>query len=102
MGYDVVALGHNGEEAVELYGKHKPDLITLDITMPVKDGQEALNEIMASDPDAKVVMMSAVRGETMMDCLRVGASGFIEKPLKFNDGEFVENVKDVLEDALDN
>ncbi len=101
MGYEVVGVGHNGEEAVDLYSELKPDLMTLDITMPFKDGQEALHEIISMYPDAKIVMMSAVRGETMMECLKTGASGFIEKPLKFNDDIFVENLKEVLEDVLE-
>ncbi len=100
MEYSVAGIGHNGNEAVELYKEHKPDLITLDITMPEKDGQEALEEIITEFPDAKIIMMSAVRGETIMDCLNSGASGFIEKPLKFNDEDFVDNIRDVFEDAL--
>ncbi len=100
MKFEVVGVGHNGNEAVELYKKLQPDLITLDITMPEKDGEEALMEIITEYPDAKIIMMSAVRGETIMACLNAGASGFIEKPLKFNSDDFVENIKDVFEDAL--
>lgn len=101
MGLEVVGIGHNGMEAVQLYQEHTPDLITLDITMPEKDGQEALSDIISFAPEARVIMMSAVRGETMNECLRDGASGFIEKPLKFGDPSFVENLKEVIEDVLE-
>lgn len=101
MGFNVVGVGHNGEEAVELYKTLQPDLITLDITMPIKDGQEALSDILSLYPEARVVMMSAVRGQTITDCIKEGASGFIEKPLKFNEDDFVANTKELLEDVLD-
>lgn len=101
MGYDVVAIGHNGKEAIDLYKQHKPDLVTMDITMPDMDGVEALINILSVDPKAKVIMMSAVRGEVINDCIKGGAMGFISKPLKFSDPEFVESVKETLNDVLE-
>jgi len=101
MGFTVVGVGYNGEEAVALYKEHKPDLITLDITMPIKDGQVALREIITEFPNAKVVMMSAVRGETMVACIKDGASAFIEKPLKFADADFVESFKETINEVLE-
>lgn len=96
MGYKVIATGNDGIEAVDLYKKHKPDLITLDITMPNKDGQQAMLEIIKEFPTAKIVMISAVRGGTMLECMKAGAKGFIEKPLKFGDSEFVADFKETI------
>lgn len=101
MGFEVIAIGHDGEEAVNLYEEHKPDLITLDITMPGKDGQDAMEEIIAAHPDAKILMISAVRGDTMLECMASGASGYIEKPLKLKEAEFVSDFKDTLNEIFE-
>jgi two-component system chemotaxis response regulator CheY len=100
LGFTVLATGNDGNEAIELYRKHKPDIITLDITMPNKTGAEAMKEIVAEFPDANVVMVSAVRGETMLECMNSGAKGYIEKPLKFNDAEFVADFKETISEIL--
>ncbi len=101
MGYEVVATGHDGNAAVELYEEHKPDLITLDITMPNKDGQQAMEEIITKYADANVVMISAVRGDTMLECMSFGAKGYVEKPLKLRDSEFVEDFKETIEEVFE-
>lgn len=101
MAFEVVGTGNDGNEAVELYEKFKPDLITLDITMPNKDGQQAMEEIITKYPDANVVMISAVRGDTMLECMSFGAKGYVEKPLKFKDAEFVADFKSTIEEALE-
>lgn len=101
MGFEVVATGHDGNDAVTLYEEHKPDLITLDITMPNKDGQQAMEEIITKYPDANVVMISAVRGDTMLECMSFGAKGYVEKPLKFKDTEFVEDFKSTIEEVFE-
>ncbi len=101
MSYEVVGTGNDGNEAVELYEKHKPDLITLDITMPNKDGQQAMEEIITKYPDANVVMISAVRGDTMLECMSFGAKGYIEKPLKFKDVDFVADFKSTIEEVFE-
>jgi len=100
IGLDVVATGNDGNEAIELYKKHQPDLITLDITMPNKDGFEAMKEIIKGFPNANVLMISAVRGSAMLDCINAGAKGYVEKPLKFNDSEFVEDFKETVKEIL--
>ncbi|NLW30700.1 MAG: response regulator [Fibrobacter sp.] len=102
LNFQVVATGNDGNDAVELYKKYKPDLITLDITMPNKDGIEALREILSTDPDAKVLMISAVRGSAMLECMDEGAKGYVEKPLKFNDSEFVKDFKESIKDIFCN
>ncbi|ERP31646.1 response regulator [Chitinivibrio alkaliphilus] len=101
MGYEVVAVGYDGEEAVALYHEHSPDLITLDITMPGKDGQDAMEEIIKEDPDAKILMISAVRGDAMLECMANGAAGYVEKPLKLKDAEFVEDFKSTLNEIFE-
>jgi two-component system chemotaxis response regulator CheY len=100
LGYQVIATGSDGNEAVDLYRKNKPDLITLDITMPNKDGQQAMKEILAEFPNANVLMVSAVRGDTMLECMKMGAKGYIEKPLKFNDAEFVKDFQETIEEIF--
>ncbi|MDB5105438.1 MAG: chemotaxis protein CheY [Fibrobacteres bacterium] len=97
MGYEVVAVGTNGVDAVQLYRQHLPDLMTLDITMPVKDGVAALEELMPEFPEAKVLLVSAVSGDSILECLRLGARGYIEKPLRFEDEEFRKEFIDLVE-----
>lgn len=67
--FEVVAEAENGLEAVKKYDEVKPDIVTLDITMPEMDGLEALAQIMAKDPSAKVIMCSAM-GSTRYGCRR--------------------------------
>jgi two-component system chemotaxis response regulator CheY len=98
--YEIVATGSNGNQAVELYREHRPDLITLDITMPVKDGRQALAEIMAAFPDARAIIISAVTGSTILECVKAGAKGYVEKPLRFEDEDFRKDFLDTLEEAF--
>ncbi|NLE02006.1 MAG: response regulator [Fibrobacter sp.] len=100
LGLEVVATGNDGNDAIELYKKHKPDLITLDITMPNKDGFEAMKEILREYPDANILMISAVRGSAMLECMNAGAKGYVEKPLKFSDADFVEDFKETVNEIL--
>jgi two-component system chemotaxis response regulator CheY len=100
IGYQVVATGNDGDEAVDLYRKHKPDLITIDISMPNKDGQQAIKDIFADFPKANILIISAVRGDTMLECMKMGAKGYIEKPLKFNDAEFVKDFQETVEEIF--
>ena len=80
-GYQITAEASDGNEAVAQFRQHRPDLTTLDIVMPNKNGIEALQEIMAIDPDAKVVMCSAIGQESFTDAAtRAGAKAFILKP----------------------
>jgi two-component system chemotaxis response regulator CheY len=80
-GWEVAGEATNGEEAVKLYEQIDPDLVTLDIVMPKMDGVTALKQMMASDPEARVVMISAVdQREKLTECIRHGAVDFIVKP----------------------
>jgi two-component system chemotaxis response regulator CheY len=82
-GFDIVGEGQNGNEAVEMYQQIKPDLVTMDIVMPEKNGIEALKQIMSVDSGAKIVICSALGQETLiMEALEAGARDFIVKPFK--------------------
>ncbi|MFC5699666.1 response regulator [Cohnella faecalis] len=82
-GFEVVAEGGNGAEAVQLYKQLKPDLVTMDITMPEMDGIAALIEIKKFDPQARVVMCSAMGQKGLViDAIKAGASDFVVKPLQ--------------------
>ncbi|MBU3128156.1 response regulator [Clostridium tagluense] len=80
-GFEIVGEAENGEIAIEKYKLLKPDIVTLDITMPVMDGLEALKQIKAFDKSAKVMMISAMGQETIVrDSVIAGALGFVIKP----------------------
>ncbi|MHC5026197.1 MAG: response regulator [Planctomycetota bacterium] len=80
-GWQVAGEACNGEEAVALYRQVNPDLVTLDIVMPRMDGVAALKAVMAEDPNARVVMVSAVdQREKLTECIQSGAIDFIVKP----------------------
>jgi two-component system chemotaxis response regulator CheY len=85
----------NGEEATKLYSEQNPDIVLLDITMPIKDGIETLTEIKQSNPQAKVVMCSAMGQESMVvEAIKLGALDFIVKP--FKPERLVQTVKSIL------
>ncbi|HLR41968.1 MAG TPA: response regulator [Pseudogracilibacillus sp.] len=82
-GYEVVAEAENGNVAVEKYKEFTPDLVTMDITMPEKDGVTALKEIKALDPNATIIMCSAMGQQAMViDAIQAGAKDFIVKPFQ--------------------
>ena len=81
--HDVVGEAENGVEAVELYQESRPDLVMMDITMPIRNGIEATDEITAGDPAAKVIMCTSVgQEEKMKSAIKAGASGYIKKPFQ--------------------
>ena len=91
-GYEVVGEAVNGADGVEKYNSLKPDLVTMDITMPEMDGIAALKAIRAGDPAAKVVMCSAMGQQAMVvDSIQAGARDFIVKP--FQKDRVIEAVK---------
>lgn len=82
-GYVVVGEGENGNEALTKYMELKPDLVTMDITMPECDGISGLKKIMDYDPSAKVVMCSAMGQQAMViEAIKSGAKDFIVKPFQ--------------------
>jgi two-component system, chemotaxis family, chemotaxis protein CheY len=94
-GHEVIGEGETGVEAVRLFRQLRPELTTLDITLPVKDGLAALEEIMAVDATARVVMCSALCQQRIIrDAIARGARGFVVKP------PWRERLLDVLGAAL--
>ncbi|MDR3321437.1 MAG: response regulator [Synergistaceae bacterium] len=82
-GFEVVGEADNGKVAVQMYSELKPDVVTMDITMPEMDGIAAVKEIKAADPGAKVVMVSAMGQQAMViEAIRSGAADFIVKPFQ--------------------
>jgi two-component system, chemotaxis family, chemotaxis protein CheY len=82
-GHEVVGEAANGVEAVEQYKALKPELTTLDITMPEKDGMGALRDILTLDPGAKVIMCSALGQESkVLESIKAGAKDFVVKPFQ--------------------
>ena len=94
-GYEVVGEAENGAVAVNKYAEVKPDLVLMDITMPEKDGIQALKEIRANDGNAKVIMCSAMGQQAMViEAIQSGAKDFIVKP--FQADRVIEAVKKVI------
>ena len=82
-GYQVIAEASNGADAVEKYAAFHPDLVTMDITMPIMDGINACRAIKAADPKANVIMCTAMGQKNMViEALQAGAKDFIVKPFK--------------------
>lgn len=80
-GWEIAGEAANGEEGLARYRELRPDLMTLDIVMPKMDGVEVLRQVREEDPQAKIVMVSAVdqKGK-LTECIRLGAIDFIVKP----------------------
>jgi two-component system chemotaxis response regulator CheY len=82
-GHEVVGEAGNGIEAITRYQELKPEVTTLDITMPEKDGLSALREIIELDPSARVVMCSALGQESkVLESIKIGAKDFVVKPFQ--------------------
>lgn len=96
--YHLCGAAKNGEEAIKLYQEHQPDLVFLDITMPIMDGIGALKGIRKANPSAQVVMLSAMADKEIVDeAIKLGATTFLQKP--FQREKLLEVIKDILEDG---
>lgn len=95
-GFEVVGEAQDGVQAVEKYQELTPDLVTMDITMPEKDGITALKEIKALNSNAIIIMCSAMGQQAMViDAIQAGAKDFIVKPFQ------AERVIEAIQKALD-
>src|SRR5690606_23066911 len=95
-GFEVVGEANDGLQAIDKYKELNPDLITMDITMPEMDGIAALKEIKKINPEAKVIMCSAMGQQAMVvDANQAGATDFIVKP--FQADRVIAAVKETLE-----
>ena len=82
-GWEVVAEAENGEQAVAMYRQHRPQLVTMDIVMPVMGGIEALKKILQLESEARVVVCSALgQKHLILDAITSGAKDFIVKPFQ--------------------
>lgn len=94
-GYEVVGEAENGQVAVAQYKELKPDLVTMDITMPEMDGISAVKAIKKLDPGAKIIMCSAMGQQMMvMEAIQAGARDFIVKP--FQQDRVIQAVKKAI------
>ncbi len=94
-GLEVVAQAANGKEAVAMYKEHSPDLVTMDLTMPVMSGLDALKIIIQDDPEAKIIMITALgKQQNIVEALESGAKDFITKPFQ------PEKLKEVVFNVL--
>ena len=79
--YEVVACCQNGEDALAMYDKVQPDLVTMDILMPGMDGLEAARQLLKEHPEAKVLIVSSLAyDDTVNEASDIGACGFVYKP----------------------
>ena len=108
LGHEVLADATNGQEAIESYSKYKPDLVTMDITMPDMDGITAVKEIIKVDSEAKIIIITSHGQEDMViKSIQSGAVGYILKPITDEKlaqviGEvFIEYAVENDEDELD-
>lgn len=93
--FTIVGKGHNGKEAVELYGSLRPDITFMDVVMPNGDGIYALERIRKINPNAIVIMVTSDISATTAECLeQLHASAIIYKPFEIN--EIVRVVKDLM------
>lgn len=94
-GYTNIIEANNGQVAVNTYAAEHPDLVIMDIAMPVMDGLEALKQIKSVDPSANIIMCSAMGQEAMVvDALKHGAKDFIVKPFKAD--RIMKTVRSIL------
>lgn len=95
-GFEVVAEADNGEDALPLYRQVAPQLVTMDIIMPKRSGLEALRDIIAADPAARVIVVSALGQDALvLEAVEAGARDFIVKP--FKEAKVLEAVHRVME-----
>ena len=94
-GYDVIGEATNGQEGYDKYAELKPDVVTMDITMPEMNGIDAVKAIKALDPSVKIVMVSAMGQQPMViEAIQAGANDFIVKP--FQPERVIEAITKVL------
>lgn len=93
----LVATANNGLDAIEKFKLHRPNVVTMDLTMPQMEGLECIEKIVAIDPEVRILVVSALSDKaTGIEALSLGASGFLCKP--FSDEELVEALDELMRD----
>ena len=96
-GHEIVAEATNGEDAIEKFKEFKPELVTLDITMPKMNGLDALKEMLKIKPDATIIIISALAAQsTALKALELGAASYLTKPIV--EEELIEAIDEVLDE----
>ena len=94
-GLEIIGFASNGEEALQLFELHKPDLVTLDITMPKMDGLTALERMLSLKPSTLILVISALKDPaTGIQALKKGAKGFLPKP--FTKEQLLEELDSII------
>ena len=92
LGSPTIFEASDGQTAIDIYKEHKPDMVFLDIVMPKKDGNIAIEEIMSYDKNAIIIIVSSVGTQTQLKCaLEAGATDFIQKP--FTKEQIIESIE---------
>lgn len=82
LGYEIAGVAKDGKEAIKMYEELQPDLVTMDVTMPIMNGIDSLKEIIKKNKDAKIIMITSHGEERLvMDAITNGAKGYILKPV---------------------
>lgn len=97
--HQIVGQATNGKQAVELYKECKPDLVTMDISMPFMSGTDAVSEIISIDSSAKIIMISAINQKQLVfEAIKKGAKHYIVKPIDAEN--VIKTIDSVLNDNL--
>lgn len=92
---EVIGTARNGREAVAMFAKFRPELVTMDITMPEMDGLTAVERILRNNPKAIILIVSALADKsTAVEAIKRGAAGFLLKPIS------IESIQEALDDIL--
>lgn len=95
--FSLVATAMNGLKAVEQFQIYRPDVVTMDLTMPQMDGLECIEKLVEIDPDIRILVVSALSDKaTGIKALSLGAGGFLCKP--FSEGELLEALEELMSD----
>lgn len=93
--FTLVATASNGQEALEKFDLHRPDVVTMDLTMPQMDGLECIENLVAKDPNVLILVVSALSDKaTGIKALELGASGFLTKP--FSEEELADALSELV------
>lgn len=96
---EVVGLARNGQEALSLFDRTRPDIVTMDLTMPEMDGIECIRRLLALRPDTLILVVSALADKaTAIEALKLGAQGFLCKP--FSEEDLAEAVDELVRGAI--